>query len=32
MKAKKTKEPSEIDEDGFIVVTKKNAARRIAPI
>jgi hypothetical protein len=29
MKAKKTKEPVEIDEDGFILVTKKNAARRI---
>jgi hypothetical protein len=28
----KTKEPVEIDEDGFILVTKKNAARRLPPL
>jgi type IV secretory pathway VirB9-like protein len=32
MKGKKTKEPIEIYEDGFILFTKKNAARRIPPI
>jgi hypothetical protein len=32
MKANKTKEPVEIDADGFILVTKENVARRIPPI
>jgi hypothetical protein len=32
IKAMQPKEPVENDEDGFILVTKKNAARRIPPI